>query len=176
MTRRTIAPDQLLLRSFHAWDQAWFLLSAGDFAAGRFNCMTVSWGSLGTIWGKPLAMAVVRPQRHTYGFMEQADSFTLCAFGASHRDALRVLGTRSGREMDKVNASGLTPVASAVVASPSYQEAELVIECRKTYFQDLDPAHFLADYIADCYDNDFHRMYFGEVLALSASEPYILGG
>lgn len=173
MNRKSISPDQLVTHPFGAWDKGWYLLSAGDFAAKQFNSMTVSWGFFGTIWGKPMAITVVRPQRHTFQFIDKADSYTLCAFGDEHRRVLNVLGTKSGRNMDKINASGFTPVAASVVASPAYAEAELVIECRKAHFQDIDPRNFLADYIADCYKNDYHRMYFGEVVAASATDRYL---
>jgi flavin reductase (DIM6/NTAB) family NADH-FMN oxidoreductase RutF len=134
--------------------------------------MTVSWGSFGTIWAKPFAMCVVRPQRYTSEFMEKYDNFTLCSFPEAHRDPLEILGSQSGREMDKVRASGLTPQAATAVSSPIYAEAELVIECKKIYFQDLDPKGFLASYIAPCYKNDYHRMYFGEILAISGTSAF----
>ena len=74
--------------------------------------------------------------------------------------------------MDKINASGLTPAAAENVASPIYDEAILTIECRKAYYHDLDPKHFIADYIGGMYNGDFHRMYMGEVLAISGTDAY----
>ena len=154
------------------WDRQWFLLSAGDYAAKNFNSMTVSWGSLGVIWGKPFAMCVVRPQRYTFKFMEKYDTFTLCVFPQKCRKVLDVLGTKSGRDIDKINASGFTAEAATAVASPVYVEAELAIECRKIYFQDFDPKHFLASYIAPLYNRDYHRMYFGEIVAVTGTDAY----
>ena len=175
MTRTRIDAFELAARPMAIWDKQWFLLSAGDFAAKKFNNMTVSWGSLGVIWGKPFAMCVVRPQRHTFKFMEQSDTFTLCVFPQQYRKVLDVLGTKSGRQMDKINASGFTPEAATAVASPVYAEAELAIECRKVYFQDFDPKHFLAPYIAPLYNNDYHRMYFGEIVAVTGADAYRAG-
>ncbi len=172
MARTTIDAFDVASRPMAIWDRQWFLLSAGDFAAKKFNSMTVSWGSLGVIWGKPFAMCVVRPQRYTLKFMEKYDTFTLCVFAQKHRKVLDVLGTKSGRDMDKVSASGFAAEAATVVASPVYAEAELAIECRKIYFQDFDPKHFLAPYIAPCYNNDYHRMYFGEIVAITGTEAY----
>jgi len=74
--------------------------------------MTISWGSFGVIWGKPMAMVVVRPSRHTYRFMEAGNSFTLCAFPGEYKDQLTLCGTRSGRALDKVKACGFTPIPS----------------------------------------------------------------
>jgi hypothetical protein len=109
----------------------WMLLTSGDFDAGKFNSMTISWGSMGVMWGRPFAQVVVRPVRYTYQFMETYDTFTLTAFPRQYHKALSLLGTASGRDGDKIAQSGLTPVASSCVAAPGFAEAELVIECRK---------------------------------------------
>lgn len=172
MNRFIIEPNQLLLRPCGLWDLSWALLSCGDFSTSKFNSMTVSWGSLGMIWSKPFAMIVVRPQRYTHQFLESHDNFTISVFPAEYRPVLELLGTKSGREIDKIHPSGLTPTASSQVTSPSYAEAELVLECRKIYFSDLDPAHFLADFIPSMYQNDYHRMYFGQILAATGTPAY----
>ena len=172
MQRQEITLTDLVMPTFGAWDSGWFLLTAGVNRPDGFNSMTVSWGALGYIWGRPLAVVVVRPQRYTFEFMERSDSFSLCAFPESCRAALNLLGTKSGRDGDKVRASGLTPVTLTQIASPGYAEAELILECRKTYFDDLDPAHFLADFIAPNYRGDYHRMYFGQVVAAQGVAAY----
>ena len=119
MTRAAIPVKKLLVRSHQIWDDQWFLLTAGDFARGRYNTMTVSWGSLGTMWNLPFAQVVVRPSRYTYQFMEESDSFTLSAFPEERRHALDLLGTRSGRDGNKIAEAGLTPMASTRVAAPA---------------------------------------------------------
>jgi flavin reductase (DIM6/NTAB) family NADH-FMN oxidoreductase RutF len=172
MDRKRIDIDDLRVRSHHFWDKQWLLLTAGDFAAGRFNTMTVSWGSLGTMWGKPFAQVVVRPGRYTREFMEQYDTFTLCSFPEACRRALSLLGSKSGRDGDKIAESGLTPAASSVVPAPCIAEAHLVIECRKIYWQDIEPAHFLDPAIAKNYPGrDYHRVYFGEIVSVSGDMP-----
>lgn len=165
-----IPPAQWTAQPIGLFEPGWLLLTAGDFAAGRFNAMTVSWGSIGVIWNKPFVQVVVRPQRFTFQFIEEYSTFTLCAFPRQYRQALSLLGSRSGRDGDKIAASGLTPQAASVAAAPIYTEASLAIECRKLYWQDLDPAHFLdASIQANYPQNDYHRAYFGEILAVSAA-------
>ena len=171
MQRTNIPFDECKLNTLRLFDD-WLLLAAGDFVAKSFNAMTISWGSLGTMWDRPFVQVVVRPTRYTYTFMERSDSFTVMAFPAQYHLALDLLGSRSGRDGDKIAASGLTPTASTRVAAPSFVEAELVLECRKIYFDDFEPAHFLADYIHKKYRNDYHRVYFGEILAIQGSESY----
>lgn len=136
--------------------------------------MTVSWGSLGVMWNKPFAQVVVRPVRYTYQFMEVHPSFSLCAFSRIYRKALNLLGTLSGRDGDKIGASGLTPEAATQVAAPVFAQAELAIECRKIYWQDFDPAHFIDPGIDKNYPRkDYHRIYFGEIVAVTGAEKYL---
>lgn len=169
MARETIAIDQFLVRIYRLWDRQWFLLTSGDFAQGYYNTMTISWGSLGVMWNRPFVQVVVRPTRYTYEFMERYDTFTLCAFSDKYRRALNLLGSMSGREGDKIAKAGLTPIASTHVAAPAFAEAELVIECKKIYWDDFDPAHFIDPGIEANYsERDYHRIYFGQVLAIHA--------
>lgn len=150
------------------------LLTNGDFTAGHFNTMTVGWGSLGVMWGRPFVQVVVRPTRYTYEFMEQYDTFTLCAFPEAYRQALQLLGTKSGRDGDKIAEAGLTPIASTLIPAPGFAEAGLIVECRKIYWQDMDPAHFLDLTIEKHYaKKDYHRIYFGEVVAINGTEAYV---
>ena len=151
----------------------WLLLTAGEFSPGKFNSMTISWGSVGEIWNKTFFQVVVRPTRYTRDFMESGEYFTLCVFPDSCKPALSLLGAKSGRDSDKIKESGLTPIPSVIAQAPGYDEAELIIECKKMYWQDLDPSHFLDPGIMTNYaKKDFHRAYFGEVVHLSGIEKY----
>lgn len=168
MHRQEIPLAELRLHPLRIWGSQWFLLTAGDFAGDRYNTMTVGWGSFGTMWNRPFAQVVVRPSRHTYRFIEEFETFTLCAFGEDQRAALQLLGSQSGRDGDKIRASGLTPVKATRVAAPGFAEAKLMIECRKLYWDDLKPGHFADATIGECYpEGDYHRIYFGEIVAAS---------
>jgi flavin reductase (DIM6/NTAB) family NADH-FMN oxidoreductase RutF len=174
MTKIEIAPMDLALQPFRQWDKGWFALCAGDFSARKFNAMTVSWGSLGIMWNRPFAQVVVRPTRFTYGFTEEYDTFTLCVFPEQYRKSLNILGSKSGRDGDKIALAGLTAVASQHVASPAFMEAELVFECRKVYVGKIDPAGFQDPAIDGNYSGgDYHRVYFGEVLRIFGEEKYL---
>ena len=86
---------------------------------------------------------------------------------------LRLLGTTSGRDTDKVEASGLTPLRSLEVPAPGFAEAELVVECRKLYWDDFEPAQFLDPVIEENYpERDYHRIYYGEILAVRGTGDY----
>ena len=175
MPRQLIPFYEFNLNILQAWDRGWYLLTAGDFATGDYNTMTVSWGAFGWLWNKPFVQVVVRPTRFTYPFMEKYASFTLSAFSQEYRPALNLLGKKSGRDGDKIAEAGLTVQASAGVAAPGFSEAELLIECEKMYYDDLAPEHFLARHIATHYQQDFHRVYYGEIKAIYGVEKYRRG-
>ena len=173
MRRQSIPFDRLRLPVVSLWERQWLLLATGDFEAGDYNCMTVGWGSFGVMWGRPHAVVVVRPTRFTYGLMERSDSFTLTAFPEEDRRKLSYCGSHSGRDGDKAKACGLTACAAAHVRAPAFEEAELIVECRKIYQHDLDPARFLDPAIDTNYPKkDYHRMYYGQILAVSGTAAY----
>jgi len=173
VVRIQIEPSRLASLPVRDWRERWFLLASGDFASGAYNFMTVAWGGLGCMWDRPLAMIVVRPTRYTYEFLEKYPDFTLCQFPKEYSKQLAWCGAHSGRKVDKVKHTGLTPMAGLRVAAPVFAEAELVLECRKSYWSDLEPAHFLAEYVEGNYPaKDYHRIYFGEILTAAGTAAY----
>jgi len=146
---------------FKQFDRKWALLTAGE--KERFNTMTVSWGSMGTIWGKPVVTVYVRESRYTHEFMEDNAYFTLSFYPEKHKKELGVLGSKSGRDFDKMNASGLTAVPAG--ESVTFAEAEVTLVCRKLFRQRLAPENMPADIAERFYgDRDWHDMYIGEVV------------
>jgi flavin reductase (DIM6/NTAB) family NADH-FMN oxidoreductase RutF len=173
MNLNIIPFDKFIARPHDLWNNRWLLLTCGDYSEKTFNTMTVAWGSMGTMWNKPFVQVVVRPSRYTYQFMEKYKTFTLCVFPEKHRDALQLLGSRSGRDSDKIRESGLTPIACQKIDAPGFAEAELIIECRKIYFDDMAADHFLDSDITSHYpEKDHHRIYFGEIIRVSGIEGY----
>jgi flavin reductase (DIM6/NTAB) family NADH-FMN oxidoreductase RutF len=160
-TFNEIKPTEIVGNPIHMIGQEWMLITAGTPA--HFNTMTASWGGLGELWFKPVCFCFVRPQRYTYEFMEKGDAFTLSFFDEKYKPQLNFCGSRTGRETDKVYECGFT-VREAANGSVFFDEARLVLECRKIYFQDLDPAKFMDESIMKNYpQKDFHRMYISEI-------------
>ena len=140
----------------------WMLVTAGSLKS--FNTMTASWGTLGELWNRKIAVCFVRPSRHTYQFMEREDVFSLSFFDEKYRDALNFCGTKSGRDVDKMAHTGLTPLTSKS-GTVYFEQARLVLICRKIYIQDLDPGKFLDPKIEKQYPKkDYHRMYVGDIV------------
>ena len=171
---KSINPLNFSVRINELWKNKWFLLTSGDLHKGHFNTMTVAWGYFGIMWNKPMAVVVVRPTRFTFEFMEAYDTFTLTAFDKKYKKDLSLLGTKSGRDGDKIAETGLTPAPALTIASPVFKEAELIVECKKVYSDDFKPENFIDPTIDKNYPlKDYHRMYFGEVVHISGIDSYI---
>jgi len=140
----------------------WALITAGT--SEHFNMMTASWGCVGHLWNKPVALCFVRPQRYTFEFTEREPNYTLTFFDEAYRDKLQYLGTVSGRDEDKVKGSGLTPKILPS-GNISFEEARLIIECKKIYTDFFDETNFVdTTIINNVYPTkDFHKVYIGEI-------------
>ncbi|MHB9154316.1 MAG: flavin reductase family protein [Endomicrobiales bacterium] len=161
-TFRVIAPEEIPGNVFTLIGRDWMLITAGTIDA--YNTMTASWGGFGVLWNKNVCFCVIRPHRYTYSFIERSDYFTLSFFEEEYREALTTCGTCSGKNTNKASAAGLSPVM-ADSGTVYFREACLVLECKKIYFQDINPEHFLDIEIHGNYPNkDYHRMYIGEII------------
>ena len=161
------SPQELGDNLFKLIGQDWMLITAGT--PEHCNTMTASWGAAGILWNKPIAIAYVRPTRYTYEFMEQQEYFTLSVLPETYRDALKVCGTKSGREMDKFSETGLTVLD--VDGVPAVEQARLILVCRKLYAQDIRPEHFVDVSLDSHYSaNDYHRQYIGEIVDVLKQE------
>ncbi len=159
---KEISPLELNESAFRLIGKEWMLITAGDM--NGWNTMTASWGGMGELWFKPVVFTFIRPQRYTLEFLEKQPTFTLSFFDESQREKLSFCGANSGRDCDKAIGAGLTPFATDC-GSVAFEEARLVLECRKLYFQDLNPDQFLVPELEAHYSNkDYHRMFVSEVL------------
>jgi flavin reductase (DIM6/NTAB) family NADH-FMN oxidoreductase RutF len=163
MDFRVIEPTEINDNVFNLIGGNWMLITAGN--RQRYNTMTASWGGMGVIWGKKVCFCVIRPTRHTYGFMESTDAFTLSFFDETNKDALAYCGSHSGRDVDKAKETGLTPLFGDNLVY--FNEARLVLCLKKVYYHDIDPTHFVDHTIDTTHYplKDYHRMYMGEITA-----------
>ena len=166
-------------RNVNVWDyaghiigqmQSGILLTAK--ADGPANPMTIGWGTLGIEWGKPICIVYVRQSRYTKALLEQNGEFTVnVPMGEIDRNIIAVCGTKSGRDMDKVKALGLTEEVPEVIGVPGFRELPLTLECKVIYKQDQDPAAIAREnddrYYAKGTPNegDYHTAYYGQIVA-----------
>ena len=102
----------------------------------HFNSCTVGWGSLGTLWRRPgkngaIVTVYLHPTRYTCDFLKENETFTVSFFPPSCKKALTYMGSHSGRDGNKAEAAGLTPVPMG--ESVTYKEANFTFLCRKIY-------------------------------------------
>lgn len=156
-----VDPKSLDLNPFAAIGDQWMLITAGT--AEHCNTMAASWGGLGVLWGAPMATAYIRPQRYTKQFVDENEYFTLSFFSEDYRPQLSLCGSKSGRDVDKVKECGFT-VAEGAGGAPYFEQAELVLVCRKRMAMPMDPAAMPEDVKEKWYHGDYHTMYWGEVV------------
>ncbi len=162
MSFTTVRPDQLSNNFFEAIGKQWMLITAGDESS--FNTMTASWGGVGVLWNKDVAFSFVRQSRYTLEFLNNSEYYTLCFFGENMRKELAFCGANSGRNVDKAAVTGLIPVNDEL--APYFEQAELVLICKKLYKQPMTAEYFTdRSIIHNCYsDGDWHEMFVGEIV------------
>ena len=168
----TVSAESLKDNFFSRLDRDWMLITAGTMA--HFNTMTASWGTLGILWNKPVAICFIRPQRFTFQFAEKHAFYTLSFLEEQYRDILDFCGSHSGKDTDKVSQTGLKPVELGA-ESITFEQARLVIECRKLYADFIKPENFLVREIMEKNypGKDFHRFFIGEIVnCYSSSSPF----
>ena len=155
--------NALHMDAFDEFGNKWALVTAGSL--DDHNSMTVSWGGVGCLWGKHVATVYIRPNRHTYGYFEANEYFTVSFYPDDCRQALGIMGKLSGRDCDKDRESGLSPIPCG--ESVTYKEARRTLLCRKLYHQDMNPENFTPEVIRKYYGTDpAHRMYIGEIIEI----------
>ena len=163
---KEIPVSELVINPAPKLGNEWMLITAGT-EAGGYNTMTASWGHIGSIWGGQLgsatAICYVRPQRYTKDFMDREPFYTLSFYPPEYHKALGYLGSHSGRDEDKVATVGLTPAFGD--GFTYFEEAELVLVCRKLYAAPLVKEGFLDQDVLDRYypEVDLHTMYIGAI-------------
>lgn len=144
------------------------LVSQGD--EGKPNVMTIGWGTLGIIWGRPMCVVLVRHSRYTWQLLEQRDEFTMNVPAVDLAETAVVCGTKSGRDVDKFAECGLTAVAGQHVSVPLIDQCVVHYECRTVHRNNVDPTHLAAAVLDECYARgDFHTVYYGQILGVSAA-------
>lgn len=139
------------------------LLTVGE--EGNTNSMTIGWGSFGTLWGMPVFNVYVSEDRYTHSLMEEYDTYTVSFLGKEHRDDVIYLGTHSGRDGDKISQTSLT-LKYTENDTPYFEEAFMVIECRKQYGAPFDISR-LGEVPSGFYERSgitVHSAYVGQIL------------
>ena len=150
---------------FETIGKEWMLVTAGN--EEKFNMMTASWGCLGWLWNKPVAVVFIRPERYPHQFIEENDTLTLQFLGNSEkaRQAYNFCGSKSGRDFDKAHEAGLTPV-TLEGGEVTFEEARLTLVCRKLYKDTLKEENMIDKQLTQWYGEKhggYHDVYVLEI-------------
>lgn len=155
--------DKLQTKPFEIFHNDWALVTAGPI--NKHNSMTVSWGGMGTLWSKSVVTIYIKPCRFTYQFLKENDYFVVSFFDEEYKKALGIMGSKSGRDINKDELANLTPVEHGSLTL--YKEAKISIICKKIYFDDLAIENIPQKEIDTYYTKEKpHRMYIGEVVEI----------
>ena len=123
---------------------------------GRDNVLTVAW--TGTVCTNPPMLYIsVRPERYSYAFIKESGEFAVNLTTAAMTRAVDFCGVRSGRDIDKFAAAGLTRIPAEVVKAPLISESPVNIECR----------------VRDVIPLGSHDMFLAEVVHVTVDEKYM---
>ena len=165
---KEVSVKELNMNPFLKIGKEWMLITAGD--EEKYNTMTASWGGMGILWRKDVVFTFIRPSRYTFEFTENKDYFSLCFFEEKYRGALQLCGTKSGRDCDKIKEAGLTP--AFIDGVPSFEEASMVLICKKLYAQPMGEEFVCDDLVRPNYAEGeaYHTMYVGEIVKALVKE------
>ena len=156
---KEINPKEIDGNLIKAISEEWMLISAGN--ENGYNMMTASWGFAGEMWGSDCVVAMIRPQRYTMEFVDDNDYFTLSFYG-DNKDIHKVCGSQSGRDVNKTELTGLTPVFADNTVY--FEQARMVLVCKKMYKDILKEDCFIDKTPLKWYENkDYHYMIMGKI-------------
>lgn len=163
-----INPESFDRSPFKLIGKDWMLITAEK--DGKINTMTASWGGFGVMWGKNVVYIVLRPQRYTKEFVDHSETFSISFLNNSFRTTLSYLGTKSGRDEDKIKKSELSVLHTDNI--PYFEEADIAILCKKLYTQEYKPECFIDQELNEKWypDVDHHTLYIAEIAKLLIKE------
>ena len=93
------------------------------------NALTIAWTGI-TCSDPPMTYISVRPERYSYDIIKKSGEFVINLTSGAMARATDLCGVRSGREMDKLAATGLTVEPAKEIAAPVIAQSPLALECR----------------------------------------------
>ena len=122
----------------------------------RPNAMAVAWG--GVCCSKPPCITIsLRKATYTFGCIMERRAYTVNILSKKHLAEADYFGIVSGRDRNKFEDTGMTPVRSQLVDAPFIQEALLILECK----------------VIHTYEIGLHTQFIGEILDVKADEGIV---
>ncbi|GHU63101.1 hypothetical protein FACS189418_5730 [Clostridia bacterium] len=140
--------------------------------AGRedqYNSMVGSGGGLVIQFKKPATWCIFQSDRYTLELIRKEQSYTLSFFPDKYKEQLMFLGSKSGRDSNKMQETALTGIQTPS-GNMAFSEAKLIIECKLTQSTLAKPEDFYSPqaiaYLKEAYQevNDYRQYVFGEII------------
>lgn len=163
---KEISPEEINDSVFTLVGKDFFAVTAGNLH--EYNSMIGSGGGMGVLFKKPTTWCVLRANRYTLELILKTKTYTLSYFPDESKDQMMFLGSKSGRDSDKMKNVELTSIKTPN-GNISYREARLIIECRLIQITTPDPDDFYTEearnYLQEAYKgpNDYRKYIFGEI-------------
>ena len=163
---RQISPEEICDNVFTLVGKVFPVITAGK--EDHHNSMTASGGGLGLLFKKPTTWCILRADRYTLEIIQKEQTYTMSYFPDEYKDQILFLGSKSGRDSEKMKEVELTSVQTPS-GGMSFKEARLIIECKLTALTTANPNDYYTqeakDYINEAYkEADVYRKFvFGEI-------------
>lgn len=167
MSFKKIGIEEIVLNPFKTIGKDWLLISA--LKDNKVNTMTASWGGIGVIWNKNAVTVYIRPQRYTREFVDAGDYLTVTFF-EGYKKELGVLGSKSGRDGDKIGEVGFE--VEMIDNQPTFKQGKMMFVLKKLYKGKIEPNDFIDDSLDAQYypEKDYHYIYIGEIVSAYVNE------
>jgi flavin reductase (DIM6/NTAB) family NADH-FMN oxidoreductase RutF len=161
-----ISPDEICDNIFTLVGKVFPVITAGK--QDHYNSMTASGGGLGLLFKKPTTWCILRADRYTLEMIQKEQTYTMSYFPKEYKEQMLFLGSKSGRDSEKMKEVELTSVKTPS-EDMSFKEARLIIECKLTELTTPNPNDFYTqeakDSINEAYKeaNHYRKYVFGEI-------------
>src|SRR5208337_3052533 len=134
-----ISPEEIGDNVFTLVGKVFPVITAGK--KDHYNSMTASGGGLGMLFRKPTTWCILRADRYTLEMIQKEQTYTMSYFPLEYKEQILFLGSKSGRDSEKMNEVELTSVQTPS-GDTSFKEARLIIECKLTALTTPNPNDF----------------------------------
>lgn len=163
--------EELEFNPFEKFGKDWAAVAVRDQKNNRVNAMTVGWGTVGILWDKKICTVFIHESRYTKELLDKEDTCSINFLDMDikgNRNALKFLGSASGRTEDKLKEIGFETNTDG--DTPYLDSSNFVILCKKLANYPIDPnGIFDNDISKKAKEKDqVHIMYVFEITKVMA--------
>lgn len=163
---RQISPEEISDNVFTLVGKIFPVITAGK--EDHYNSMTASGGGMGMLFKKPTTWCILQANRYTLEMIHKEQTYTMSYFPVEYQEQILFLGSKSGRDSEKMKEVELT-IVKTPSGNISFKEARLIMECKLTQITTPDPNDFCTqeakNFIKEAYKEatDYRKYVFGEI-------------